>query len=128
MTSTSTRTPIYKAFARGENIGDITAKGECVSNLADLVCELKEAAISLLPDLVSASMLLNFRIQLMLSIKKKGPHLGISGGLCLRTIFLCRLYLASRRQVEIIMNILSASKLPVIRNHIMLCSHSSLQV
>ncbi|KAL6184007.1 hypothetical protein ACLB2K_045414 [Fragaria x ananassa] len=30
VTSTSTRTPIYKAFARGENIGDVTAKGECV--------------------------------------------------------------------------------------------------
>lgn len=38
VTSTSTRTPIYKAFAKGENIGDVTAKGECVGNLADLVC------------------------------------------------------------------------------------------
>ncbi|CAI0376796.1 unnamed protein product [Linum tenue] len=38
VTSTSTRTPIYKAFAKGENIGDVTAKGECVSNIADLVC------------------------------------------------------------------------------------------
>lgn len=38
MTSTSTRTPIYKAFAKGENIGDVTAKGECVGNIADLVC------------------------------------------------------------------------------------------
>ncbi|KAL3355990.1 hypothetical protein AABB24_016917 [Solanum stoloniferum] len=37
VTSTSTRTPIYKAFAKGENIGDVTAKGECVGNLADLV-------------------------------------------------------------------------------------------
>ncbi|KAL3729222.1 hypothetical protein ACJRO7_026339 [Eucalyptus globulus] len=37
VTSTSTRTPIYKAFARGENIGDVTAKGECVGNLADLL-------------------------------------------------------------------------------------------
>ncbi|KAJ9174852.1 hypothetical protein P3X46_013453 [Hevea brasiliensis] len=37
VTSTSTRTPIYKAFAKGENIGDVTAKGECVSNLADLL-------------------------------------------------------------------------------------------
>ncbi|KAF6139609.1 hypothetical protein GIB67_033613 [Kingdonia uniflora] len=37
VTSTSTRTPIYKAFARGENIGDVTAKGECVGNVADLV-------------------------------------------------------------------------------------------
>ena len=37
VTSTSTRTPIYKAFARGENIGDVTAKGECVGNIADLV-------------------------------------------------------------------------------------------
>ncbi|ERM99776.1 protein root UVB sensitive 6 [Amborella trichopoda] len=34
--STSTRAPIYKAFARGENIGDVTAKGECVGNIADL--------------------------------------------------------------------------------------------
>lgn len=37
MTSTSTRTPIYKSYARAENIGDVTAKGECVGNLADLV-------------------------------------------------------------------------------------------
>ncbi|KAG9130335.1 hypothetical protein Leryth_004259 [Lithospermum erythrorhizon] len=37
VTSTSTRTPIYKAFAKGENIGDVTAKGECVGNLADLL-------------------------------------------------------------------------------------------
>ncbi|CAH9133818.1 unnamed protein product [Cuscuta epithymum] len=37
VTSTSTRTPIYKAFAKGENIGDVTAKGECVANLADLL-------------------------------------------------------------------------------------------
>ncbi|XP_010442453.1 PREDICTED: protein root UVB sensitive 6 isoform X1 [Camelina sativa] len=37
VTSTSTRTPIYKAFAKGENIGDVTAKGECVGNIADLM-------------------------------------------------------------------------------------------
>ncbi|PWZ09352.1 Protein root UVB sensitive 6 [Zea mays] len=37
VTSTSTRTPIYKAYARGENIGDVTAKGESVGNIADLV-------------------------------------------------------------------------------------------
>ncbi|KAF7802839.1 protein root UVB sensitive 6 [Senna tora] len=37
VTSTSTRTPIYKAFAKGENIGDVTAKGECVGNIADLI-------------------------------------------------------------------------------------------
>jgi hypothetical protein len=37
VTSTSTRAPIYKAFARRENIGDVTAKGECISNIADLV-------------------------------------------------------------------------------------------
>ncbi|KAI8021819.1 Protein root UVB sensitive 6, partial [Camellia lanceoleosa] len=37
VTSTSTRTPIYKAFAKGENIGDVTAKGEYVGNIADLV-------------------------------------------------------------------------------------------
>ncbi|BBN19712.1 hypothetical protein MPTK1_8g12970 [Marchantia polymorpha subsp. ruderalis] len=36
VTSTSTRAPIYKAFARAENIGDVTAKGECISNIADL--------------------------------------------------------------------------------------------
>ncbi|XP_024523497.1 protein root UVB sensitive 6-like isoform X1 [Selaginella moellendorffii] len=35
--STSTRAPIYKAFARRENIGDITAKGECIGNIADLL-------------------------------------------------------------------------------------------
>ncbi len=37
VTSTSTRAPIYKAFACRENIGDVTAKGECISNIADLV-------------------------------------------------------------------------------------------
>ncbi|XP_031490918.1 protein root UVB sensitive 6 [Nymphaea colorata] len=37
VTSTSTRAPIYKAFAKGENIGDVTAKGECVGNIADLL-------------------------------------------------------------------------------------------
>jgi hypothetical protein len=37
VTSTSTRAPIYKAYARGENIGDVTAKGESVANIADLV-------------------------------------------------------------------------------------------
>ncbi|KAI3445542.1 hypothetical protein Pfo_002207 [Paulownia fortunei] len=37
VTSTSTRTPIYKAFAQGENIGDVTAKGECVGNVADVL-------------------------------------------------------------------------------------------
>ncbi|XP_047326640.1 protein root UVB sensitive 6-like [Impatiens glandulifera] len=37
VTSTSTRTPIYKAFAKGENIGDVTSKGECVGNIADLL-------------------------------------------------------------------------------------------
>ncbi|THF99559.1 hypothetical protein TEA_025596 [Camellia sinensis var. sinensis] len=36
VTSTATRTPIYKAFAKGENIGDVTAKGECVGNVVDL--------------------------------------------------------------------------------------------
>ncbi|KAH9550366.1 hypothetical protein CY35_10G068100 [Sphagnum magellanicum] len=37
VTSTSTRAPIYKAFACRENIGDVTAKGECISNIADLL-------------------------------------------------------------------------------------------
>ncbi|KAJ3678109.1 hypothetical protein LUZ60_001912 [Juncus effusus] len=37
VTSTSTRTPIYKSYARAENIGDVTAKGECVGNVADLM-------------------------------------------------------------------------------------------
>ncbi|XP_039139463.1 protein root UVB sensitive 6-like isoform X5 [Dioscorea cayenensis subsp. rotundata] len=37
VTSTSTHTPIYKAYARGENIGDVTAKGESVANIADLL-------------------------------------------------------------------------------------------
>ncbi|KAH9318158.1 hypothetical protein KI387_019927, partial [Taxus chinensis] len=37
VSSTSTRTPIYKAFALRENIGDITAKGESTSNIADLL-------------------------------------------------------------------------------------------
>ncbi|XP_050266272.1 protein root UVB sensitive 6-like isoform X2 [Quercus robur] len=38
VTLTSTRTPIYKAFAKGENIGDVIAKGECVGNIVDLEC------------------------------------------------------------------------------------------
>ena len=37
VTLTSTRTPIYKASAKGENIGDVTTKGEWVGNIADLV-------------------------------------------------------------------------------------------
>ncbi|GLJ48897.1 hypothetical protein SUGI_1031380 [Cryptomeria japonica] len=37
VSSTSTRAPIYKAFALKENIGDITAKGESTSNIADLL-------------------------------------------------------------------------------------------
>ncbi|KAH7315292.1 hypothetical protein KP509_21G043400 [Ceratopteris richardii] len=37
VTSISTRAPIYKAFACGDNIGDVTAKGECISNIADLL-------------------------------------------------------------------------------------------
>eukprot|EP00897_Mesotaenium_endlicherianum_P009159 jgi/Mesen1/8271/ME000448S07419 len=37
VTATSTRAPIYKAFARRENIGDVTAKGESISNLSDLM-------------------------------------------------------------------------------------------
>ncbi|KAJ7564173.1 hypothetical protein O6H91_02G005800 [Diphasiastrum complanatum] len=37
VSSTSTRAPIYKAFALNENIGDVTAKGECISNIADLL-------------------------------------------------------------------------------------------
>ncbi|GLJ16250.1 hypothetical protein SUGI_0273220 [Cryptomeria japonica] len=37
VTSTSTRSHIYRAFAQGENIGDVTAKGECISNIADLL-------------------------------------------------------------------------------------------
>ncbi|GMP40753.1 hypothetical protein CsSME_00011081 [Camellia sinensis var. sinensis] len=37
VTSASTRTPIYKAFAKEENIGDVSAKGECVGNIADLL-------------------------------------------------------------------------------------------
>eukprot|EP00958_Prasinococcus_capsulatus_P006392 scaffold604_cov384-Prasinococcus_capsulatus_cf.AAC.2 len=36
MTATSTRSPTYKSFAKTENIGDITAKGECVANSADI--------------------------------------------------------------------------------------------
>lgn len=30
LTSSATRNTIYRSFARGENIGDITAKGECL--------------------------------------------------------------------------------------------------
>ncbi|XP_028097886.1 protein root UVB sensitive 6-like isoform X2 [Camellia sinensis] len=45
VTSTATRTPIYKAFAKGENIGDVTAKGECVGNVVDLVCACRGVAM-----------------------------------------------------------------------------------
>ncbi|XP_028091252.1 uncharacterized protein LOC114291596 isoform X4 [Camellia sinensis] len=44
VTSTSTRTPIYKAFPKGENIGDAAAKGECVGNVADLGDILEDPA------------------------------------------------------------------------------------
>ena len=37
VTYTSTRAPIYRTFALRDNLGDVTAKGESVSNLADLV-------------------------------------------------------------------------------------------
>ncbi|GJS60503.1 protein root UVB sensitive 6 [Tanacetum coccineum] len=40
VTSTLTRTPIYKAFAKVENIGDVTGKGECVGNVADMQREI----------------------------------------------------------------------------------------
>lgn len=53
VTSTSTRAPIYKAFARRENIGDVTAKGECISNIADLVNSFPFSFISL--DVVKGS-------------------------------------------------------------------------
>ena len=43
LTSTSTRTTIYKAFAIGENIGDVTTKGECVGNVVDLLCLLNSS-------------------------------------------------------------------------------------
>ncbi|KAG8368929.1 hypothetical protein BUALT_Bualt15G0097500 [Buddleja alternifolia] len=66
VTSTSTRTPIYKAFAKGENIGDVTAKGECVGNIADLrevvrlqasmlkICGVSKNLWRLPPGLISA--------------------------------------------------------------------------
>lgn len=60
VTSTSTRTPIYKAFAKGENIGDVTAKGECVANLADLIGTGMSIMISKRnPSLVTAFSLLS---------------------------------------------------------------------
>lgn len=60
VTSTSTRTPIYKAFAKGENIGDVTAKGECVANLADLLGTGMSIMISKNnPSLVTAFSLLS---------------------------------------------------------------------
>lgn len=34
--ASSTRAPIYKTFARSNNMADITAKGESVANLADV--------------------------------------------------------------------------------------------
>nr|GMD45552.1 protein root UVB sensitive 6 [Ipomoea batatas] len=61
VTSTSTRTPIYKAFAKGENIGDVTAKGECVANLADLLGTGMSIMISKRnPSLVTTFSLLSF--------------------------------------------------------------------
>lgn len=63
VTSTSTRAPIYKAFARRENIGDVTAKGECISNIADLVITSsnsfhKQVLMSLFPPSVLSLLLL----------------------------------------------------------------------
>ncbi|XP_060194849.1 protein root UVB sensitive 6 [Lycium barbarum] len=61
VTSTSTRTPIYKAFAKGENIGDVTAKGECVGNVADLLGTGLSILISKRnPSLVKTFALLSF--------------------------------------------------------------------
>ncbi|BAT77254.1 Protein root UVB sensitive 6 [Vigna angularis] len=61
VTSTSTRTPIYKAFAKGENIGDVTAKGECVGNIADLLGTGLSILISKRnPSLVTTFSLLSF--------------------------------------------------------------------
>lgn len=37
LTSSATRSTIYRSFARGENIGDITAKGE-LTNEVCVVC------------------------------------------------------------------------------------------
>ncbi|XP_039133560.1 protein root UVB sensitive 6 [Dioscorea cayenensis subsp. rotundata] len=61
VTSTSTRTPIYKAYARGENIGDVTAKGESVGNIADLLGTGLSIFISKRnPSLVASFTLLSF--------------------------------------------------------------------
>ncbi|XP_042478883.1 protein root UVB sensitive 6-like [Macadamia integrifolia] len=61
VTSTSTRTPIYKAFAKGENIGDVTAKGECIGNIADLLGTGLSIMISKRnPSLVTTFALLSF--------------------------------------------------------------------
>ncbi|KAI3956024.1 hypothetical protein MKW92_018933 [Papaver armeniacum] len=59
VTSTSTRTPIYKAFAKGENIGDVMAKGECVGNIADLVMLYSDYSIFRNPSLVATFSLLS---------------------------------------------------------------------
>lgn len=37
VTASATRAPIYRTFAKRNNLGDVTAKGESVANLADVV-------------------------------------------------------------------------------------------
>ncbi|CAM9150574.1 unnamed protein product [Phaeothamnion confervicola] len=46
LTSSATRNTIYRSFARGENIGDITAKGEAQIAVVDLLGMLSGVAIT----------------------------------------------------------------------------------
>ncbi|KAG6425230.1 hypothetical protein SASPL_115657 [Salvia splendens] len=97
VTSTSTRTPIYKAFAKGENIGDVTAKGECVGNIADLGYYL------LYPDMELGNVILSQCIVhitllgtgLSIMIAKRNPSLFTTFGL-----LSCGYILSSYKEVK----------------------------
>ncbi|KAL6769734.1 hypothetical protein ACKKBG_A40660 [Auxenochlorella protothecoides x Auxenochlorella symbiontica] len=60
VTASSTRAPIYRTFARVNNLADVTAKGESVANLADVVgtafgIALARAACPILPAFLALS-------------------------------------------------------------------------
>ncbi|KFM23068.1 UPF0420 protein C16orf58-like protein [Auxenochlorella protothecoides] len=60
VTASSTRAPIYRTFARVNNLADVTAKGESVANLADIVgtafgIALARAACPILPAFLALS-------------------------------------------------------------------------
>ncbi|EFN54059.1 hypothetical protein CHLNCDRAFT_8919, partial [Chlorella variabilis] len=60
VTASSTRAPIYRTFAKQNNLADVTAKGESVANLADVVgtafgIALAKANLPVLPTFAALS-------------------------------------------------------------------------